>query len=280
MSINDHRGRRFGNNIEAMRGPDDYFSKRKKAHVHIRRRLGRNTQAQAVARQGVCISSRKLEVGRWLSRASLQGEAHFDLGEGKKFGRLPEAIDFDRHIYDALKAGTGGEAYGIVKRVEPPATYNLHGETVGLDSSTSLGFEAWTQLHLEYWPRSKESWINHMVYSLSVTPARGYIDFRSKIYEVDDHMREANAMKGATIPEEVQKVAPLKIAFEDLGIRVRRQGPHHEKVSPEELRALLVDQAALTFEEKAAKGSFEQLEGEPAGDQDEGSWMQGEQGER
>ena len=67
----------------------------------------------------------------------------------------------------------GGEAYRIIRRVGPPAVCELDGEHVGLDAHASLGFEAWRQLHLEYWPRSKESGIDNMVQSLSVSPCTG-----------------------------------------------------------------------------------------------------------
>ena len=46
-----------------------------------------------------------------------------------------------------------------------------------------------------------------MMSSLSVQPARGYGDLRNKIYEVEGHIREANAMKGVTAPDEARKVA-------------------------------------------------------------------------
>lgn len=37
-----------------------------------------------------------------------------------KLPKFPEAIELDRHTYDALKAGTEGPTYKTVRRVEPP----------------------------------------------------------------------------------------------------------------------------------------------------------------
>ena len=64
--------------------------------------------------------------------------------------KLPETLEFDKQIYDALKSGTGSETHRIMKGVELPADYDLEGETSGLNDNTPVGFEAWRQLHLEY----------------------------------------------------------------------------------------------------------------------------------
>ena len=110
----------------------------------------------------------------------------FGNGEGRKLAVFPEAVDFDRQMYDVLKAWIGGDA---CRNIISGATSNeLDGEHVE-GEDTPLGFEAWGRLHLEHWQRPKESCINHMISPLSVQPARGYEDLRSNIDEVEGHIR-------------------------------------------------------------------------------------------
>ena len=50
------------------------------------------------------LSSKKLEVAKWLSWASMQKEKiDFGVGGGKILAEFPEARYFDRQIYDALR---------------------------------------------------------------------------------------------------------------------------------------------------------------------------------
>lgn len=58
----------------------------------------------------------KFEVARWASRACMQkGKIDFSNGDGTGLADFPEAVDFERQIYDASKAGTGGAAQRTIK---------------------------------------------------------------------------------------------------------------------------------------------------------------------
>ena len=84
------------------------------------------------------LSSKMLEMARWLMWASLQKEnTEFSTGSGLRLAKFLEALEFDRQRYDASKAGTEGAPYRIVRRVEPqrasiwktPASFDLrHGD--------------------------------------------------------------------------------------------------------------------------------------------------------
>ena len=124
------------NHDKQMRVPDDYFSKRQKAgytsrgHTEGPKRLGWQDKGTAH------LVSRKLEVSRRLARASIQKEKiSIDAGDGNKLGMCPEAIEYDRQIYDAPKAGTEGPAYKIVRGVEPPVHHELDDDRVALGRS-------------------------------------------------------------------------------------------------------------------------------------------------
>ena len=115
-----------------------------------------------------------------------------------------------------------------------------------------------------------------MMSSLSVTPARGYADLRSNIYEVEEHIREADSLKGEKVPDEIKNVALMKIMFEDLRLYVRRQGLHTDKHTYKELRSCFTEQAAMKDEERAASGSAKQLEGgKGEAPYEQGHWMEG-----
>ena len=103
------------------------------------------------------LSSGKIEVGRWVAWASiLKEKVDFKHGHGKKLATFLEAVEFDRQMYDAIKVGTEGRVYKIVRRVHLPLQYEFAGIKVVLDSLISLWFEAWRQFHLEYGPRPRE----------------------------------------------------------------------------------------------------------------------------
>lgn len=70
-------------------------------------------------------------------------------------------------------------------------------------------------------PNLKESGVNHIVSSLPVTPDRDYSHLGSKFDEVEEHLREANALNGSSMPNEIKKVALMNIVFEDLRLYVR-----------------------------------------------------------
>ena len=110
--------------------------------------------------------------------------------------QFEDVVAFDGLIYDALKSNTEGIACKFVRRVELPVDYDLENVDVGLDSPISLGFESWRLLHLEHLPRSKESGFNNIVISSSVAPGRDCGDLGNKIYEVEQHLREADSMNG------------------------------------------------------------------------------------
>ena len=163
------------------------------------------------------LVSKKIEVGRRLAWASIQkGKIDFSVGDRREFALLPEAIDFDQQMYEALKAGIEGQACKIVRRVEPPVHYELEDVRVGLEVSMPFGFEAWRQFPLECWPGSKERCINHMMSSLPVAPASGYGRLRAKMYETEEHIREVDPLKGGRVSEEMKKVVLMKMFFEDL----------------------------------------------------------------
>lgn len=105
-----------------------------------------------------------------------ESQGRFPVGTRTEAG-IVEALAFHRQMYDALKAGIGGEVCRVVERAEPPATCNLDRETVGLQDITS---------------------------SHSVISAKGCGDFRAKTYEVEDHMREVVALKGAVLADGVE----------------------------------------------------------------------------
>ena len=98
-----------------------------------------------------------------------------------------------------------------------------------------------------------------MMSSLSVTLAKGYSDPKHKINEVQEHIREADSLKGGTIPDEIYMVTLMKVMFEDLRLHACRQGPHMDRHTYEELRSCLMEQATITDEEGAAQGSLRQL---------------------
>ena len=151
---------------------------------------------------------------------------------------------------------------------------------MGFDSSISSGFEAWRQIHLEYMLKLKESGINHMVSSLSANLARDDSDLRSKFYEAQGHLREADALKGSTVSNETKKVASMKIPFQDSRLPVRRQGLHSDKYIYDELRALLMEQASIKDGERAVKGSIGEFIETPLPQEcDQGSWLEGAHGE-
>lgn len=96
-------------------------------------------------------SSNELEVALWLMWVSLQKEETVCFSvSGFKFARSPEALEFDRHSCDALKAGAEAVAYKIVRRVEQFVSYDLEGSHVGLESSMPFGSGAWRQSHFEH----------------------------------------------------------------------------------------------------------------------------------
>ena len=77
------------------------------------------------------LSSKKFEVGRLPYRAPLQkGTVDLSIADGVDLCKSSEALASARQICDALKSGTAGETYGIVKRAEPFAAYDCEGETV------------------------------------------------------------------------------------------------------------------------------------------------------
>lgn len=145
-----------------------------------------------------------------------------------------------------MKVGTGDEAHKTINIAEPFAASEFDGEAVGLDDSTHLGLEVWRKLHPEYWPRSGESGANHVISSLSVMPSNGYGVWGNKAYEVAARIREAKAMKGATIFEKDKAAALMNILFDEFRLHVRRQRLQSEKSSYE----------GTNCEETAARGAL------------------------
>ena len=87
----------------------------------------------------ICLSSKKLQAARWLMWASLQKHIiYFSQCNGLRLATFPEAIEFGRQTYDALKAGTEGAAYKIIRRVQHPVSYEFDSSEVGLDAPMSL----------------------------------------------------------------------------------------------------------------------------------------------
>ena len=190
--------------------------------------------------------------------------------------QFPEAIEFDRQVYDARKCGTEGSAYKIIRRVEPPVNHDLKYSRVGSDAPIPLGFEAWRQLHLEYVPRSKETGINHMMSSSSAAPARNSSDLGDKIHEAEAHMREAGPLKGGRISDENKKVELMNVSFEELSLHIRRQGFHTDRHIYEEPGARLTEQVTVKDEERAANGSARPLEEDEreVPTHDQGQWIE------
>ena len=89
--------------------------------------------------------------------------------------------------------------------------------------------------------------------SLSVSLATGYHHLRPEIYEVEEHIREADPLNGERVPEDAEKVALMYILFEDLWLHVRRQGMPTDKHTYKELRALLREQASIKDDETVAR---------------------------
>lgn len=89
-------------------------------------------------------------------------------------------------------------------------------------------------------------------------------------------MREADAMKGDVVSDEIKKVVVMEVLLDELRLYVRRRGLHNDRHSYEELRSFLVEHATIRDEEDVAKGSlrnFEEDSSEP-GEQEPGSWME------
>ena len=69
--------------------------------------------------------------------ASVQkGKISFTEGGGLKLASCAEGRGFNRQIYDALKSGIEGFVCGIVKRLEPPISYDLDDAHAGLNDDT------------------------------------------------------------------------------------------------------------------------------------------------
>lgn len=120
-----------------------------------------------------------------------------------------------------------------------------------------------------------------MVSPLSVHAAKGYEDLRSKIYEVEEHIREAHSLKNGSVADEIKKVTLMKILFEELRLHVRRRGFLSDRYSYDEVRAFLMEKVATKDEEKAARGSLRNAE-ESKTEHDgteQGMWLEDFQGE-
>ena len=115
-----------------------------------------------------------------------------------------------------------------------------------------------------------------MVSSLPVTPAKGYEDFRPTMYEIEGHLREADAMSGEKVPDEMKNVAPMQVLFEELRLHARRQGLHNDRHSYDDLRFVLIELATIRDEEKAAKGSLRAFDDDKSahGDAEPSTWME------
>ena len=94
---------------KAKRGPDDYFSKHKKVPCASRRGADGATKfSEWHDQEATCLASKYFKVVRWLSWAPIQKDRIADdSGGGRKLAKFPEALEYDRQIYDALKAGLG-----------------------------------------------------------------------------------------------------------------------------------------------------------------------------
>lgn len=128
--------------------------------------------------------------------------------------------EFDRHVYDALKAGIEGPACTIVRRAAPLGNHDLEGANVGLYFSILFGFEAWRQLRFEYLPVSKGSGINHVFSSLPMSPAKGCDGVRSKMHEAEGHITEACSVTNGSAFDEVKNVISMKTIFQELHLHV------------------------------------------------------------
>lgn len=60
-----------------------------------------------------------------------------------------------------------------------------------------------------------------MIRSFSLNPAKGYSALRAKVFEVEEHVREADATNAAIIPEEARTVVLMKSLSEELPTHVR-----------------------------------------------------------
>lgn len=152
------------------------------------------------------LAGKNIEVARSLFWASIQQE-RIDFGQGGGF-HLPhfrKAVGYDRHSYDVLKVCTDGQAYNIVRRVEPFVDYTLEDVQVVPDPDISLGFEVWRQLHLEYFRKLKESGTNHMGSSFSLNPVRIYDDSRNTICEVEEISEKLVHLKAGKQPTKSRK---------------------------------------------------------------------------
>lgn len=139
------------------------------------------------------------------------------LGPAEVWQATRKHVRLDRSTILLKRAPNDGPAYGIVRRVGPPVSYDLEGPTAGMDCSVSLGFEAWRQLHVEKVPRTNESGTHRRIMALFVNPANDNSDVRKNIYEADGHVREVDFVKGSRVPPGVKKAMPMQILFEELG---------------------------------------------------------------
>ena len=86
--------------------------------------------------------------------------------------------------------------------------------------------------------------------------AKEHSDLRRGMHESEQHIKEADSIKGLQVPEGAKMVALTRMLFEEL----RHQGPECEGFSYDALRSLMAGQAAICDDEKAAKGNPRSLE--------------------
>lgn len=95
----------------ARRGPDDHFSKHKCAGCMSK---GESDGTTFMDKGAAYLPSKKVEVARWFACVSIRnGKVDVSFGDGRNFATFPAAVEFDRQMYDALKAGIEGHVCKI-----------------------------------------------------------------------------------------------------------------------------------------------------------------------
>ena len=91
---------------------------------------------------------------------------------------------------------------------------------------------------------------------------------------------EKQIFKDCKVSGEIKKVLLMKIFFEELRLYVRRQGLHSDRYSRDGLRAFLMERAATTDEERAARGPPRNLDQDRQGveEADQGMWLRTQKG--
>lgn len=124
------------------RGTDDFCSKCMEAGFIFKGGIEGPTKLTGWQdKQVAYLSSKKLEVARWLLWASIQKDkVDVVAGGGGARAKFPEAIYVDRQIYEPFKSATEGPAYKIVRTVEPAVPHDVEDSKVGSRASISFGF--------------------------------------------------------------------------------------------------------------------------------------------